>query len=133
MNGISEKANCVKQELATQLESRIGQTAMQRFIPYVQMYEYEGLLFSDPVAFAQAIDRTDLESILHQIKGGFASPEEINDRFETAPSKRVLQLFRGYQKVTHGSLASERIGLEKIRTECRLFDAWVSRLESLGS
>jgi len=133
MNGISEKANCLNQDLTTQLETRIGQSAMQRFIPYVQMHEFEGLLFSDAAAIARTIDRLTFIRSFHRIHDDFETPEHINDGPQTAPSKRILSLFPAYEKVIHGTIVAEKIGLGKIRAECRLFDAWVSRLESLGS
>lgn len=33
---------------------------MRRFIPYVQMHEFEGLLFSDPSQLAAALGEQDL-------------------------------------------------------------------------
>jgi hypothetical protein len=125
------KANCITQELTSELAGVIGQEPMRRFIPYVQMYEFEGLLFSDPAKAAQAIERPDLTSCFSSIRDEFSSPEEINDSIETAPGKRLQKLHPGYEKVIHGSLAAIEIGLGRIRSECRLFDAWVSSLEVL--
>lgn len=129
---LSEKANCVKQDLTSQLETRIGQSAIRRFIPYVQMHEFEGLLFSDTVSIASAIDRPNLIRSLNSIRSAFDTPEHINDGPQTAPSKRILSLYPGYEKVIHGSIATDKIGLDKIRAECRLFDAWVSELMALN-
>jgi hypothetical protein len=47
------------------------------------------------------------------------------------PSKRLGALYPHYDKVLHGSLISEAIGLGKLRQECQHFDKWVSRLEHL--
>jgi hypothetical protein len=59
------------------------------------------------------------------------SPEWINDNPHTAPSKRIQKLFPAYDKPEHPLLAAMDIGLEIIRHECSLFDAWVKRLEGL--
>ena len=49
------------------------------------------------------------------------------------PSKRIIALYPGYerQKPLIGVLAALEIGLPKIRAECPLFDAWLSKLENL--
>ena len=64
------------------------------------------------------------------IRDGFFTPEEINDSPETAPSKRVKQLYASYQKPLMGICQPlEEIGLAAIRSECPLFDNWVKQLE----
>lgn len=103
-----------------------------RFIPYVQRYEFEGLLFSNPAALAAGMSRPHLSAAFQEIRAGFQTPEDINDSPQTAPSKRILRLHPPYQKPTHGVLAAKAIGLEIIRRECPRFAAWVKQLESLG-
>lgn len=51
------------------------------------------------------------------------------------PSKRIIALYPGYerQKPLIGVLAALEIGLPKIRQECPLFDAWLSKLENLSA
>jgi hypothetical protein len=50
---------------------------------------------------------------------------------ETAPSKRIANLFTGYEKPLFGALAAMEIGLETIRQECPHFNDWLNRLETL--
>ncbi len=57
----------------------VGEDAARRFLPYVQMYEFEGLLFSDPAKLAQGLGEADLEADFAKIRAGFPTPEEIND------------------------------------------------------
>ena len=107
---------------------------MQRFIPYVQMYEFEGLLFSDPAALASAIGVSEMrEQFLCKSEQIGNTPEHINDDSHTAPSKRIIDLFDGYalQKPLLARRAAEEIGLPTIRQQCPLFDAWLDRLERL--
>lgn len=110
---------------------------MHRFIPYVQMHEFEGLLFADTEAFARGVFNHDLASGFRTIREEFSNPEEINDGPDTAPSKRISKLFRDhgfkYQKVVFGELAAAEIGLPTIRRECPNFHEWVCRLESLNT
>jgi hypothetical protein len=65
------------------------------------------------------------------IRSEFNSPEDINDNYETAPSRRILAVYPGYAKVIDGVPASERIGLRSIRAACPRFDTWVDSLERL--
>jgi hypothetical protein len=102
-----------------------------RFVPYVQMHEFEALLFSDPGALAEGLELADDTPVRH-IVDQFKSPEEINDSVQTAPSKRIMALNRGYSKVTDGVLISLKIGLNVMRTQCPHFNEWLQRLETLA-
>lgn len=126
-----EKAECVQRLLTEELKKKLGENTLHRFIPYVQMYEFEGLLFSDPAALAREINQLSLQKEFETIRGQFDSPEEINDSPQTSPSNRIESLFRGYDKPLHGSLVALGIGLEKIRNCCPLFDKWLKRIEEI--
>ncbi|MDM3843866.1 MAG: DUF4276 family protein [Aphanizomenon gracile PMC638.10] len=106
-----------------------------RFIPYIQLHEYEAYLFSDPTCFESFYDNcSDRIAILKTIANSYETPELINDSRETAPSKRIIAQFPDYEraKPTVGSLLAESIGLEVIRNKCPHFDSWLLRLESLS-
>ena len=103
----------------------------QRFIPYVVMHEFEGLLFSRPDRFAVAVGRPDLSSELQAIRDAYRTPEHINDSPDTVPSMRIRRLYSGYQKPLQGVLAAEEIGIDAMRGSCPLFDGWLRRLESM--
>lgn len=124
---LQERAAAVEQAILEDLSEGTGHPP--RFVPYVVMHEFEGLLFSDPVRFAQSLGRPDLAAEFQAIRASFETPEDINDSPETAPSKRILGLCRGYQKPLMGSIAIERIGLDAVRRACPLFDRWVGALE----
>lgn len=100
-----------------------------RFVPYITMHEFEGLLFSDCKAFSKGIGDPTLEDSFQMIRNAFNTPEEINDSPETAPSKRVEALRPGYEKPFLGTLAALEIGLGAIRSECPCFNNWIERLE----
>ena len=128
-----DKADAIHQHLIEKLNQKLNQEqTLQRFIPYVQMYEFEALLFSDPDKFATVLDQPKLRSNLQKIKNAFDTPEEINDSPNTAPSKRITQLIKGYDKPIYGSRISSEIGLKTIREECKLFDAWLQKLEMVS-
>ena len=121
--------------LAGEIQNKVsGPWDERKVIPYVQKHEFEGLLFSQVSAFSVLPEATDrLIGELTKVRAGFPDPEEINDNADSAPSKRINRLLPGYQKVVAGPLIARETGLDKIRAECPRFDAWLSRLESLGS
>jgi hypothetical protein len=131
-NNIAEKSACLLDALSEALKAKLGASPLRRFIPYVQMHEFEGLLFSDVDALARGINQNSLRHSFKAIRDQFNSPEEINDSPSTAPSKRIGALFPAYDKPLHGSLATLETGLDAIRRECALFDGWVKQLEALA-
>lgn len=87
---IEHKTQCVEGALHDDLAATMGSGFNSgRFVPFVVIHEFEGLLFSDCAAFSRGIGRPDLEDDFRGIRGAFATPEEIDDSPETAPSKRV--------------------------------------------
>ncbi len=131
LRSIDEKAMSVESAVRNDVIGEMGSRFdSARFVPFVVMHEFEGLLFSDCGAFSRGILRPDLESRLQEIRDGFPTPEEINDSPETGPSKRVEDLMPGYEKPVLGILAALEIRLSSIRAECPHFNAWISQLES---
>ncbi|KRP44217.1 protein of unknown function [Pseudomonas libanensis] len=130
-NTMDEKADCLLDAMVERLTNKLGDEAMRRFIPYVQMYEFEGLLFSCPKRLATGINQPALEERFVHIRNEFESPETINNSPMTAPSKRLQKLYAGYDKPLHGSLAAIEIGLPIIREQCSRFDAWIRQMEAL--
>ena len=127
-----EKASVVEEALRDDLAHEMGTSFdISRFLPFVVVHEFEGLLFSDCAAFARGISRPDLEPSFSQIRKAFATPEDIDDSPVTAPSKRVEELVPSYEKPLLGGLAILEIGLDPIRAECPHFDSWLRQLESL--
>jgi len=106
-----------------------------RFIPYIQLHEYEAYLFSAPKCF-EYLDagRTKEIEALQAIASQYQTPELINDGPQTAPSKLIIAQFPDYGKAksTFGPQLAEKIGLQVIRSKCYHFDKWLSRLESLN-
>ncbi|WP_082480245.1 MULTISPECIES: DUF4276 family protein [unclassified Rhizobium] len=104
-----------------------------RFIPFVAMHEFEGLLFSNPQTMAQSMGQPELADHFSAIRAAFETPEHINDSYITAPSKRLIAALPGYQKVLHGNVAFIDIGLDNIRQECPIFDEWLTEIEKLAT
>jgi len=121
-----EKVALLEQGMAESFDSA-------RFIPYIQLHEFETLLFSDVckwnVFFLEGRDAlTDLAESVAQ----FENVEMINDDEKTAPSKRIKSHLPDYDKVLAGNVLAIEIGLPVMREKCRHFNEWLARLESLG-
>jgi hypothetical protein len=126
----TQKASVVETALSADICRKMGaEFNPDRFIPFVMMHEFEGLLFSDCEGFSRGIGRPDLADAFQAVRDEFTSPEEINDSPVTAPSKRVEQLVQVYEKPLLGTLAVLEIGLDAIRRECPHFREWLSSLE----
>jgi hypothetical protein len=128
------KAQTVESALSADIQKEMGAGFRpQRFIPFVMMHEFEGMLFSDCKGFSRGIGLPELADSFQLIREQFLSPEEINDSPVTAPSKRVEQIVPGYEKPLLGTLAVLEIGLDAIRQECPHFNAWITDLEAWPS
>jgi hypothetical protein len=129
-----DKAVAVERALSSDICTQLGSSFSPcRFISYVQMHEFEALLFSDTVTWTENKISTQLE----EIKRSFPCPEEINDNYETCPSRRIINIFKEcgqkYGKVIDGINASKKIGLAKMRAACPHFNEWITKLEKLGN
>ncbi|MBC7554402.1 MAG: DUF4276 family protein [Taibaiella sp.] len=104
-----------------------------KFIPYIQLHEFEALVFSDFVAFINYYSPIEFSAtgLVNLAALCALDPETINDGIATAPSKRLSDNIPAYDKVTDGIELASLIGLNKIRCRCSRFDAWITRLEGI--
>lgn len=104
-----------------------------RFLPYIQLHEFEALLYCDLSQLQQRIADSEraFTALAREVRG--MAPEEINEGATTAPSKRIISHVPIYDrlKVRVGAPAAAAIGLPGLRAKCPHFDEWVSRLERL--
>ena len=106
-----------------------------RFIPYIQLHEFEALLLSDPGELKSQFDGSaDAIARLATVAARFPSPEHINDGSATAPSKRIIRALPEYEgrKASAGPIVADKIGLATICSKCAHFAEWLGKLESLG-
>lgn len=105
-----------------------------RFIPYIQPYEFEGLLFSDVAALVLTEPSwNNALTKLQAVRADFATPEHINNSYETKPSKRLEDLLTPkYKKTRHGPLAAQKITLSVMEQECAHFRGWMDKLRALA-
>lgn len=106
-----------------------------RFIPYIQPYEFEALLFSDVPTLTRIEPGWQTASdALAAARAAAESPEHINDRPETKPAAHLERELNNpsYRKRRHGPIAAQKIGLTKIEVECAFFAAWLAQIRELA-
>lgn len=107
------------------LESAFGDDiGDDRFIPHLQLHEFEAYLFTDVNGLRLFYEDTRKIANLQSISDEHTSPELIDDGLETAPSKRIISQFPDYAgaKSVVGPQVAERIGLKMIREKCPHFN-----------
>lgn len=118
--------------LEAALQENIGDS---RFLPYIQLHEFEALLYCDLSQLQQRIADSEraFAALAAEVRG--MEPEEINEGATTAPSKRIINHVPIYDrlKVRVGAPAAAAIGLPALRAKCPHFSEWVGRLERLGT
>ncbi|MEO6166681.1 MAG: DUF4276 family protein, partial [Chitinophagales bacterium] len=112
------------------LETAMGRSINHnRFVPYIQMHEYEALLFAKLDGFKEIPDITPEQIItLKNIIDQHASPEMINDGDKTSPSRRLLNIIPSYRKKLFGSYIPLVNGFDSILESCPRFNAWIQVL-----
>jgi hypothetical protein len=108
----------------------IADAIRHRYIPYLQLHEFEGLLFNDIRHFYDQVPKTELVGIT-ELKRTFAdydNPEMINNNRETSPSHRLKRIIKGYNKPLYGHYFAEAIGIDQIRAKSPRFNQWVEKI-----
>ncbi|MDB6064166.1 MAG: hypothetical protein JWR26_374 [Pedosphaera sp.] len=114
------------------LETKLAEP---RFIPFIQLHEFEALLYCNLEELQRRIanSQNGINALRKEVM--HLEPEEINEGSTTSPSKRIIRHIPIYErnKVRVGAPAAAAIGLNKLRLKCPHFGNWLSRLEALGT
>lgn len=109
-----------------------------RFIPYIQLHEFEALLFCGIEYIAELYPGCEkrCEQLTQALKN-VGNPELINNSPHTAPSKRIIKAIEGdnkthynYNKPTTGKIVTGKIGIDMLREKCKHFNEWIEKLIS---
>ena len=120
-----DQANILEQAIAVELSDL-------RFIPYLQVHEFEALVLSDPGRFADLfMDRQSAVNNLAAECQPFETPERIDHGEHSHPKARIQKHFEDYDENLYGPLIASAIGLQVLRDQCPHFDQWLTRLEQL--
>lgn len=113
-----------------------GAIASDRFIPYIQLHEYEALVFCGLDYLCDMYKGTEKQiKQLNDELDRVGNPELVNDNPNTAPSKRIIKAIEGgrktrfkYDKPKTGKYVAMRVGLENLRKQCPHFNEWIIQL-----
>ncbi len=134
------KAARIEAAILAEVTAKVGADVLWsgHFHPYIQLHEFEALLFAAPEILGRELhprnSGDDLEACFVKILGQYRNQcESINDHADTAPSKR-LEAVAQYKKGKTGQARTilPSIGLKRIRGACPHFDEWVKTLEGLS-
>ncbi|MBF0487261.1 MAG: DUF4276 family protein [Nitrospirae bacterium] len=107
-----------------------------RFIPYIQLHEFEALILADPNSLSFQFDGYEkaIQNLIDLIEKNDGNPELINDKFETCPSRRIIAEISEYEddKAFYGVTVADKIGIQTMRDKCKHFNDWLTKLEELG-
>ena len=100
-----EKAQQIEEAVKTEICALIPDLRPDtRFLPYLQVHEFEALLFSSPEELAVCIQQDRLAARFRQIRDAFPTPEDINDDPATAPSNEFCNCTRNIERSWKGPL-----------------------------
>lgn len=119
--------------LEAAMKQDILDSVQHRFLPYLQLHEFEGLLFNDIQIFYDQVPRNELIGMVELEKTfeEYDNPEMINNNRATSPSHRLKRIIAGYNKILYGHYFAEAIGLDKIRNKSPRFNDWLDNIEVL--
>ena len=115
-----EKVEKLEQSIDKNIDDR-------RFFSYIQLHEFEALLFSNNNGFKEYFTE-EQSKLTDVIVKEFNNPEDINTRPQYAPSKRILKIKENYNKPLEGNLIALEIGINEMLKRCTRFSIWVNRL-----
>ncbi len=105
-----------------------------RFIPYLQVHEFEALVLTDAARIGGLYPaRTAGITQLCDECRMYQSPEHINHGHHSHPKARILRRVPEYDENVAGPLLAEDIELPRLRAACPHFGQWLTRLEQLDA
>ena len=105
-----------------------------RFIPYIQLHEFEALVFCgiDHLVKIYPKCKKSCEQLATDLQKS-GNPELIDNSPTTSPSKRIIKAIEGekkykYNKPVTGKSVTKEIGIDELRIKCQLFNEWIEQL-----
>ena len=124
----------LEETLAADINGELNDT---RFIPYIQLHEFEALILADPKQLGwEFLEHDDpIQRLINMVEIEGGNPELIDDGVTTAPSKRIIAEIAEYagSKATSGPLVVGKIGMPLLCERCRHFAQWIAGLVRLGN
>ncbi|WP_020604180.1 DUF4276 family protein [Spirosoma spitsbergense] len=109
-------------------QSLLDDIGSRNLIPYIQLHEFESLLFTSMEGFQYCCQNPAQLEMFQRIIDEFSNPEDINDGLTTAPSKRILSILPNYEKPFQGCMISLVNRIENTLERCPHFADWMQKL-----
>ena len=131
-NDMPHYEDCMKKpnkiEQIKSLEEAINEAIDdRRFFSYIQLHEFEALLFSSNKGFEYYFS-DEYAKATASVVSSYDNPEDINSSPEGAPSKRLLAIKPDYNKVLEGNLIALEVGIKTILEKCPRFAGWINKI-----
>jgi len=113
-------------------ESLASELADSRFIPYLQVHEFEALVLANPDSFLEWFD--GVEKQVAKLRAEcelFDTPEKINHGQHSHPKARIKKHFIDYDENVDGPVLAQYVGVDGIKQKCPHFAQWLNKLEQL--
>lgn len=118
---------------AAVLEAEIQRSlADDRLCVYLQVHEFEAMLFAAPDEIAARAGKPALADSIAEVTEQAGGPELVDDSPQTAPSKRLVAMWSDFIKTLDGPAIVKAAGLAVIRSQCPHLDGWIAGLERVG-
>jgi len=107
-----------------------------KFIPYIQLHEFEALVLCDIDGLKNSYPNAagKLTELKNEVTTQYGDNMELVDNSaETAPSKRIIKALKDeyhYDKPKSGTEITEKIGIDTLRAKCRHFNDWLTTIEN---
>jgi hypothetical protein len=112
---------------------------VDNFIPYIQLYEFETLLYCDIDKICDEFFDLDIKNLKVKITKDiqqFDNIELINNSIDTSPSKRLNKLTDGKycnSKVASSTNILKKIDIKTMLQKCTHFKYWIEKLTILNT
>lgn len=119
----------IERQIKEDIEHEKGRH-FDNFIPYIQLHEFEALVFSSIAGIDALFERSEVKYRgLQDVIDEYPNPEDINNGPNTAPSVRLQKLIPGYDKVIYGVEIIKEIGMDTVLSKCPRFNEWIEKIK----
>lgn len=130
------KPDCGKkvEALENSIKNDIGCLNNNTLLPYIQLHEFEALLFSSIDGFKEQWNsEPKVIKAIEKVIAKYYNPEDINDNKNTAPSKRLETIIPNYNKIVDGNFIALSTGIDTILEKCPRFKNWINSIINLSN
>lgn len=132
INDVYSKIEHIEDQFSKEIDNK-------RFIPYLQLHEFESLVFADLDYLLNEFNTSQdkrlnksIDKLKELLKKKEDNPELINTI--KAPSKYLIDALepQHYNKPKNGSSIVSKIGVPTLRKRCKHFNDWIEKILGLA-